>query len=131
MTGTNGNGNVNSISRESQYNMESTSLLAAVGEMSLQFSPEQTKEDIRDQTLFITGGVGGGGVTWFLGEQKGGSVVTENPIEGIAENFGRIQRGDHSNLLGKWRHGERGSQKSSKVIRGDHFSKVTFKGGIG
>ena len=61
MTGTNGNSNVNSISRESQYNMESTSLLAAVGEMSLQFSPEQTKEDIRDQTLFITGGVGGGG----------------------------------------------------------------------
>ena len=37
----------------------------------------------------------------FLGEQKGGSVVTENPKEEIAENFGRIQRGEHSNLLGK------------------------------
>ena len=24
-----------------------------------------------------------------------------------------------------------GSRKSSKVIRGDHFSEVTFKGGIG
>ena len=24
-----------------------------------------------------------------------------------------------------------GSRKSSKVIRGNHFSKVTFKGGIG
>ena len=24
-----------------------------------------------------------------------------------------------------------GSQKSSNVIRGDHFSEVTFKGGIG
>ena len=71
MTGTNGNSNVNSISRESQYNMESTSLLAAVGEMSLQFSPEQTKEDIRDQTLFITGGVGGGGHLIF-GRTKGG-----------------------------------------------------------
>ena len=72
MTGTNGNSNVNSISRESQYNMESTSLLAAVGEMSLQFSPEQTKEDIRDQTLFITGGVGGGGGHLIFGRTKGG-----------------------------------------------------------
>ena len=26
--------------------------------------------------------------------------VTENPKGGITENFGRIQRGDHSNLLG-------------------------------
>ena len=26
---------------------------------------------------------------------------------------------------------EGGSQKSSKVIRGDHFGEVTFKGGIG
>ena len=40
----------------------------------------------------------------YLGEQKGGSVVTENPKGGITENFGRIQRGDHSNLLGKCRH---------------------------
>ena len=31
----------------------------------------------------------------------GGSVVTENPKGGIAEDFGKIQRGDHSNLLGK------------------------------
>ena len=62
------------------------------------FSPSQ----IRDRSLFITGGrrilVG---ITSFLGEQKGGSVVTENPKGGIAENFGRIQRGNHSNLLGK------------------------------
>ena len=41
------------------------------------------------------------GITCFLGEEKGGSVVTENPKAGIAENFGRIQSGDHSNLLGK------------------------------
>ena len=27
--------------------------------------------------------------------------VTENPKGGITENFGRIQRGDHSDLLGK------------------------------
>ena len=32
---------------------------------------------------------------------KWGSVVTENSKGGIAENFGRIQRGDHSNFLGK------------------------------
>ena len=30
-------------------------------------------------------------------------IVAENPKGGITENFGRIQRGDHSNLLGKWR----------------------------
>ena len=27
--------------------------------------------------------------------------------------------------------GGEGSRKSSNVIRGDHFSEVTFKGGIG
>ena len=42
-----------------------------------------------------------GGDHLILGEQKGGSVITENPKGGITENFGRIQRGDHSNLLGK------------------------------
>ena len=42
-----------------------------------------------------------GGITRFLEEQKGGSVVTENPKGGITEIFGRIQRGDHSNLLRK------------------------------
>ena len=29
------------------------------------------------------------------------TVVTKNPKGGITENFVRIQRGDHSNLLGK------------------------------
>ena len=37
----------------------------------------------------------------IFGRTKGGSVVTENPKGKIAENFRRIQRGDHSNLLGK------------------------------
>ena len=41
-------------------------------------------------------------ITLFLGEEKGGSVVTENPKGGITENFGRIQRRDHSNLLEKY-----------------------------
>ena len=45
-------------------------------------------------------GLGGGrgrilwGITWFLGEKKGESVVAKNPKGGIAENFGRIQRGE-------------------------------------
>ena len=55
---------------------------------------------IGDRSLFIAGG-GLWGITWFLEEKRGGSVVTENPKGGISENFGRIQRGDHSNLLGK------------------------------
>ena len=36
----------------------------------------------------------------FRRTNSGGSVVTDNPKEGITENFGRIQRGDHSDLLG-------------------------------
>ena len=37
-----------------------------------------------------------GGIIWFLGDQKGGSVVTENPKGEKAENFGRIhKKGDH------------------------------------
>ena len=42
-----------------------------------------------------------GGSLDFWEKKKGGSVVTENPKGGIAENVGRIRRGDHSNLLGK------------------------------
>ena len=54
----------------------------------------------RDRSLFIAWGQRIlGGITSFMGEQKERSVVTENPKGGINENFGRIQRGDHSNLL--------------------------------
>ena len=54
-------------------------------------------QSVRDRSLFIArrgGGGGFGGITWFLGKQKGGSVVTENPKRGITETFGRIQRGE-------------------------------------
>ena len=58
-----------------------------------------------DGLLFIAGARRGGA---DFGEDhrifrrtKGGSVVTENPKGGITENFGRIQSGSHSNLLGK------------------------------
>ena len=47
---------------------------------------------------------GGEGITWFLGEQKGVSIVTENPNEGITENSGRIQRGGPLKFAWK-RHG--------------------------
>ena len=50
---------------------------------------------------------------------------------GGTENFGKIQRGDRSNLFEKSRRGGGGSRKSSKVTRGDHFGEATFKGGIG
>ena len=58
--------------------------------MSLHFSLEQTKEDIRDQSLFITCRRG---VTWFLGEQKGGSVVTENPKGGLLKTLEGLRGG--------------------------------------
>ena len=66
-----------------------------------------------------------------MGEQKGGAVVTENPKGGIIETFGRIQRGITQICLENEDGGGGGSQKSSKVIREDHCSEVTFKGGIG
>ena len=43
-----------------------------------------------------------GGDHLIFRRTKGGSVITHrNPKGRIAENFGRIQRGDHSNVLGK------------------------------
>ena len=82
-----------------------------MGEWSLVMHDFRMQE-LRDRSLFIAGGAEDfGGITWFLGEQKGGSVVTGNPKGGIAENFGRIQRGNHSNLLGKWSRGDRESHQ--------------------
>ena len=48
----------------------------------------------------------GGGITWFLGEQKRGSVVIENPKREITENVGRIKAEEkplesHQMLLGR------------------------------
>ena len=52
--------------------------------------------------------------------QEGGSLKT---LEGF--------RGGTTQICLENEDMEGGSQKSSKVIRGDHFSEVTFKGGIG
>ena len=63
-----------------------------------------------------------GGDHFIFRRTKAGSVVTENPKGGINENFGRIQRGT---IKFAWKIKTlRGgaSRKSSKVIRGDHFS---------
>ena len=43
---------------------------------------------------------GGGAAEDFRGDH----LIFGRTKEGIAENFGRIQRGDHSNLFGKLRH---------------------------
>ena len=81
---------------------------------------------LRDRSLFISWSEKGwrwilGGITYFLGKQKGGSVVTENS---------KVKRGDRWKL---WKDSEGGplniawkmktwwggkSRKSSKVIRG-------------
>ena len=76
------------------------------------------KRELSDRSLFIAWGgaedFGGGGITWFLGEKKGGSVVTETT---------QICLENEDKAGGSW--------KSSNVIRADHFTEVTFKGGIG
>ena len=61
-----------------------------------------------------------------FGRTKGGSVVTENPKGEIAENFGRIQMGDHSNLTLA---GGRGDRESHQ-IRGITSVKLHLKGGL-
>ena len=57
-----------------------------------------------------------GGITWFLGEQKGVSVVLENPKGEITENFGRIQGG--GSLLGNERMGSGGDRESHQKLLG-------------
>ena len=50
-----------------------------------------------DRSLLIVRGAGGGGAEDFRGDHS----IFRRTKGGITENFGRIQRGDHSNLLGK------------------------------
>jgi len=65
---------------------------SAAGKVLAQPSVRRMEVGVRDRS-------GGGGITRRLGEQKGRSAVTENPEGWITGNFGRIQRGAHSNLL--------------------------------
>ena len=95
--------------------------------------------DVCDRLLgtghYLSPGDGGrrilGGITWLLGEQKGGSVVIENPKVGIAGNFGRIHRGTTQICLGNEDMGGGGDRESHQNYWGDHLTKVTFKEGIG
>ena len=62
-------------------------------------------------------GGGGGileGITWFLGEQKEGSLKT---LEGFRAGTTQICLENE------------GIGGIAKVIKGEHFSEVTFKGG--
>ena len=56
-----------------------------------------------------------GGITRFLGEQKGESVITENPKGRIAENFGRIQRVITQICL---KNDDRGDRESNQKLLG-------------
>ena len=58
------------------------------------------------------------------------SVVTENPKGGSLKTLDGL-RGGTTKFVWKMKTWGRESRKSSNVIRGDHFSEVTFKGGIG
>ena len=68
-----------------------------------------------------------------------GSVLTENPKGGIAEDFGTIQRGGggtqiffaNKDLGDRESHQKQESSLDQKLLGGDHFSEVTFQGGIG
>ena len=65
------------------------------------------------------------------GGGKGGSVVTENPKGGSLKSLEGFRGGTTQIRLeneDKRGGGGGGSRQSSKVIREDHFSEVTFKG---
>ena len=47
-----------------------------------------------------------------------GGIITVNPKGGITENFGRIQKGDHSNLLGHKDIMGRGNRESHQLLLG-------------
>ena len=103
--------------------------ISAIGLVPAHYSPHA---EFSSRWCFGTGhylspkvGWGGGrilgGVTWFLGEQKGGSL----------ETFGRIQRGTTQVCLENEDMWGGGIAKVIKSYRGDHFSEVTFKRRIG
>ena len=53
-----------------------------------------------------------------MGEQKGESVVTENPRGGIAEKFGRIRRGEPLKFTWKMKAYEAGDRESHQKLLG-------------
>ena len=83
----------------------------------------QVNLPLRDRSLFIALGVVGGEDHLIFGRTKGS----------ISRNSAVIQRGGGGGTQICLENEDMGwgSRKSSKVIRGNHFSEVTFKGGIG
>ena len=63
-----------------------------------------------------------------MGEQKGGSFVTENPKEGITENFGRIQRGTTQICLENGDMGE--NRESHQMLLGGVTSMKLHSEGV-
>ena len=72
---------------------------------------------IRDRSLFMS--VGGGGVTWFLGEQKGDQLVTENPKGGNHWKLWKDSEGGPLKFAWKMRTlgGGGGGERIAKVIK--------------
>ena len=67
-----------------------------------------------------------------MGEQKGESVVTENPKGGSLKTLEGFRGGGESTKICLENEDMGGgSRKSSNLIRGNHLSEVTFKGRIG
>ena len=66
-----------------------------------------------------------------MGVQKGGSAVTENPELGVAKSLEGFRGGTTQICLENEDMGVEGSRQKSKVIKGDHFGELTFKGEIG
>ena len=88
----------------------------------------QVNLPLRDRSLFITLGVGGGGEAL---DTRGDHLIFGRTKGSISPNSAVIQRGGGTTQICLENEDmEWGSRKSSKVIRGDHFSEVTFKGGI-
>ena len=55
--------------------------------------------------------------------------MTENPKGGITENFGRIHRGEHSNLRAKGRHGGGNRESHQMFLEGITSVKLNSKTG--
>ena len=72
-----------------------------------------------DRSLFIAWGSGGyWGNHLIFRTTKGGVSRNWEPKRRDSWCFGRIQRGDHSNFLGKWRHGRGGDRESHQMLLG-------------
>ena len=83
----------------------------------------QVNLPLRDRSLFITLGV--------AEASRGDHLIFGRTKGSISPNSAVIQRGGGTTQICLENEDmEWGSRKSSKVIRGDHFSEVTFKGGI-